>query len=178
MRRPTLRTEAQMAEAVAYRFRRSAREIRVGSCVFDVVAYDKGTRIFKVFECKRVSDARRIGQTFGQAAAYVSIVSENGFAFVDALSRKLYMRFGRWMEGTNNGTEIKVQFYVALPDSGCENLDLLKSLKRSHPNIGIIRVKPNGNCREYIKDQRKRDYELAKARPVTIKIFAPQHANK
>lgn len=167
-----------MAEAVARQFPRSAREIRVGGCIFDVVAYDKGTRTFRVVECKRVSDARRIGQTFGQATAYVSVVSENGFAFVDALSKKLQMRFGRWMEGTNDGREIRVEFYVALPDAGCENVDLLKSLKQSHPDIGIIRVKSDGKSRDYVKNQGNRDYKLARAKTMRVKLLTPEPPSK
>jgi hypothetical protein len=167
-----------MAQAVARYVGNSAIGVKIGSCILDVTAYDKAARLFKVVECKRVSDARRIGHTFGQTAAYMSVVAENGFGFVDALSKKLHMRFLRWMEGTNNGTEIKVEFYVALPDDACEQVDLLRSLKRQYPDVGIVRVKPDGKCRDYVKDQGKRDRELTKARAVTIKILTPHPPSK
>src|SRR2546422_1177435 len=121
-----VRSENDMALAVARHLKNSAREVRVGGCRFDVVAYDKKAKVFKVVECKRVSDPRRIGQTFGQVGAYRTIIEKQGFKFLDALSNKLQMRFGRWMEATQWAARIQMEFYVALPDEACRDVERLR----------------------------------------------------
>lgn len=162
-----------MAEAVAGHLVNSAREIKVGGCRFDAVAYDKKARLFKLVECKRVSDDRRIGQTFGQVGAYRGILEGQGFKFVDALSKKLHMRFGRWMEATQWTARIQMEFYVALPDEACKDVERLKGLKQQHPDVGIIRVRPDGVCRDYIRVHGKKNDELTRARAMTIRLPIP-----
>ncbi len=168
---PMVRTEAQMAEAVAGHLRRSAREIKVRDCIFDVVAYDKEKRLFKLVECKLGSQATRVGRTFGQVAAYYAVVAARGFDLVNALSKKLPLSFARLMEATEDGRRIRVAFYVALTDKACKRVDLLRAIKRLLPSVGIIRVKPNGQCRNYIRDRKGKDFRLAEARPTTIRIL-------
>ncbi|MHB8655281.1 MAG: hypothetical protein ACYDA9_15530 [Terriglobia bacterium] len=162
-----------MSRAVACHLKNSALEIKVGRSRLDVVAYSKRTRIFKVVECKKVSDTKRIGQTFGEMSAYIDLVGRHGFGFVDAFSKKVRMRFARWMEATAGGRMIHVEFYVALPDEACENFGLLKYLKDHHPDVGIIRVKSSGKCRDHIHCEGKIDLELSKGRAMTVPIEQP-----
>lgn len=50
---PFIRNEAHMSQAVAARFGKyAAREVRVGDCILDVVAYDKKMKLFHIVECK------------------------------------------------------------------------------------------------------------------------------
>jgi len=174
MHKPGLKTEVQMAEAVARQLKNAAREVKVGDCIFDVVAYDKGQRLFRLVECKLGSKAASIGHAFGQVAAYYAVVVDQGYHFVDTLSKKVEprLRFGRLLEATE-GKQIRVEFYVALTDEACERVDLLRSVKRLLPDVGIIRVKADGRCRDHVHEHGKGDYELAQARPMLIKILQP-----
>lgn len=177
-----VRTEAEMSRAVASKLGRYAsREIKIGDCIFDVVAYNKTERLFRVVECKRSSKASRIGQAFGQLAAYHATIAARGEDFVIAYSRKIpaRMHLGRWMEATNNYRRIRIAFYVALTEKACQRLDLLRSLKKFLPDVGIIRVKRNGFCRDYLWFGKLRDRKIAQARPVIVPILrkrAPQTA--
>ena len=174
MHKPGLKTEVQTAEAVARQLKNAAREVKVGDCIFDVVAYDKGQRLFRLVECKLGSKAASIGHAFGQVAAYYAVVVDQGYHFVDTLSKKVEprLRFGRLLEATE-GKQIRVEFYVALTDEACERVDLLRSVKRLLPDVGIIRVKADGRCRDHVHEHGKGDYELAQARPMLIKILQP-----
>jgi hypothetical protein len=74
----------------------------------------------------------------------MALMMERGFEFVDALSEKIHMCLRRWIEATEGVKGIRVEFYVAIPDEACRNLNLTKSLKQAHSGVGILRVKPNG----------------------------------
>ena len=160
-----------MALAVARHLGPAAREIRVGDCKFDVIAYDKRQRLFELVECKRGSHTTTIGHAFGQVATYRAVLTDRGLEFVDAVSKKLSLRYIRWMEATEKNRRIRVAFYVALTDKACKRVDFIRSVKRLHPFVGIIRVKPDDKCRRYIRINGVKDYDLAKARPATIHIL-------
>ncbi len=166
-----------MALAVARHLGPAAREIRVGDCKFDVIAYDKKQRLFELVECKRGSHTTTIGHAFGQVAAYYAVVADRGFEFVNALSKKLPLSFARLMEATHGARRIRVAFYVALTDKACRRVDLIRSVKRLLPSVGIIRVRPDGKCRDYVRIHGVRDYDLAKARPTTIHILHGKRAS-
>jgi len=159
-----------MAKVVARRFSRATRELKVADCIFDVVAYDKREKLFKLVECKLGSQAASIGHAFGQVAAYCAVLSTRGRDFVDAFSRKVHLRFGRLMEATQNAKRIRVAFYVALTDDACKRVELIRAVKGLLPIVGIIRVKPDGRCREYLRDNGRKDWKLAEARPTVIEI--------
>lgn len=81
--------EKEMAEAVARYLRSAAREVTVDGYRFDVVAYDKRERLFKLVECRRGSRSTSIGRAFGQLVAYYAVVSSRGFDFVNAVRKKM-----------------------------------------------------------------------------------------
>jgi hypothetical protein len=169
-----VRSEAEMSMAVASKLGKYAtRELKIGDCIFDVVAYNKTERLFRVVECKKSSKASKIGHAFGQLAAYHATIATRGEEFVIAYSRKVpaRMHLGRWMEATHNYRRIRIAFYVALTEKACKRSELIRSLKKFLPVVGVIRVKENGFCRDYIWSGKQRDREIAKARPVTVRIL-------
>lgn len=85
-------TEAEMSEAVAGYFKNSIREVRVGNCILDVVAYDKEQRLFNVIECKLGSDKTSISHAFGQLAGYQAEISAGNQDFLDAYTRRVPLR--------------------------------------------------------------------------------------
>jgi hypothetical protein len=165
-------------ESRCSKFPKSAREIRVGDCVFDVVAYDKQEKLFRLVECKRGSQATSIGHAFGQIAAYWALLADKGQDFLDAFSRKVSLRFHRLMEATDGARRFRVAFYVALTDEACQRVDLLRSLKRLLPDVGVIRVKRDGKCRDYVRDRGRKDFKLALAQPTVVKISSKRSASQ
>lgn len=164
-----MKNEAEMSQHVAAHLKKtSAREIRVGGCKFDVVAYDKEQRLFEIAECKLGSAPTVIGHAFGQAAAYCGILSAHGVEFLNAYTKQVNLKFSRMMEATNQGKHFKVAFYVALEDNACHQVELIRSIKRLIPNIGMIRVKDDGKCRRFIRIGGRKHPELCKAEPVTV----------
>jgi len=170
-----MKNEAEMALHVAAHLKKtSAREIRVGGCKFDVVAYDKKRRLFEIAECKLGSKPTVIGHAFGQAAAYCGTLSAHGVEFLDAYMKEVKLKFTRMMEATNQGKEFRVAFYVALEQKACLQVELIRSIKRLIPKIGIIRVKDDGRCRRFFRISGKKDLDLCKAEPVTVKAATGQ----
>ena len=175
-----VKTESQMSQAVAFTLGKyAAREVRVGDCIFDVVAYNKKEKSFRLVECKKTRKASGIGQAFGQLAAYSATIATHGREFLVAYSKKLDvpMHQGRWMEATDFYHRFRVAFYVALTDKACKRVDLLRSMKKILPNVGIIRVKPDGYCRNYLRIGKQKDFELCQSHTMTVKILKQQHTN-
>jgi len=141
------------------------------------VAYNKKEKLFRLVECKRSRKASAIGHAFGQVAAYSATIAAHGRDFVVAYSKKLAvpMHQGRWMEATDYHRRMRVAFSIALTDKACERVDLLRSMKKLLPDVGIIRVKPDGHCRHYLWIGKDKDHKLTKPRPVVIEILrAPE----
>lgn len=174
-----VKSEAQMSQAIACNLGKYAtREVKVGDCVFDVVAYDAKERLFRLVESKRSRKASGIGRAFGQLAAYSATIATHGRDFIVAYSKKLAVPLhqGRWLEATADYRRIRVAFYVGLTDKACMRVDLLRSMKKLLPDVGIIRVKPDGYCRHYLRVGKRKDTRLAEPRPVVIEILA-QHGD-
>jgi hypothetical protein len=180
LRPKRVETEAQMSQAVACTLGKyAAREVRVGDCIFDVVAYDKKEKSFRLVGCKLSAKVSGIGQAFGQLAAYSAAIATQGKRFLIAYSKKLpvSMHQGRWMEATDNYRRINVRFYVALTHEACKRVNLLRSLKKTLREVGIIRVKPDGSCRNYLNIGKRKDREITRPQTVTIKILRNQSSS-
>lgn len=159
-----------MAARVALRFKNSTRELKVADCVLDVVAYDKKKRLFSLVECKLGTKPTSIGHAFGQIAAYSAILSQHGRAFLRAFTRRVPLNYERQMEATDEGRRFCVAFYVALTDNACKRFELIHAVKKLLPKVGIIRVKPDGTCRSYLRVRGQRVPKLADAVPMVIEI--------
>jgi|ERR1700693_4887228 len=177
-RRPTsVKTESDMSQAVACTLGKyAAREIRVGGCIFDVVAYNKKEKLFSLVESKKSQKATGIGHAFGQIAVYsATIASGGGRPFLKAYSKKVPMHIEEWMRATDNYRRFKVEFCVALTNAACRQVPLLRAMKKILPDVGIIRVRPDGSCRHYIRlGDNKKDLELCQANTTTVKILRNQ----
>jgi hypothetical protein len=162
-----------MAEAVARHFKKnSACQVRVGSCILDVVAYDKNERVFSIVECKLATHVTGIGHTFGQISAYYAVLSALGREFINAFAKKVPLSPDRIMEATDGYHRMCIAFYVAFTHKACKKQpELIRSMKHLLPNVGIIRVKDDGKCRRYLNVHGKRDFKLAEAIPTAVEIL-------
>ena len=164
-----------MARAVLRHLNRgkviAGSEVKLGRGRLDVVAYDGKTKSFKIVECKVSSRPTSIAKTFGQAVYYLTSLKTRILEFLDAASRKLPpMRYGQWREATNEGKDITVAVYVALTHKACRQPEF-RAIRAEYPQIGVIRVRPNGRCRNSLLHSNGRaDSKAAKARPKTIRL--------
>lgn len=175
-----VKTGSQMSQAVACTLGRyAAREVRVDDCIFDVVAYNKKEKSFRLVECKKTRKASGIGQAFGQLAAYSATIATHGQEFLVAYSKKLAvpMHQDKWIEATGYYRRFRVSFYVALTDRACKRVDLLRSMKKILADVGIVRVKPDGYCRNYIRIGKQKDFELCESHTVAVKILRNKDTN-
>ncbi len=172
------RREERMSRAVARHIKPSALDVRIGrGCTLDVVAFDKERKVFKIIECKYVKDLRRIGHAYGQLLAYYSALKQPGSEFLDAFAKKTKPEISLTdlMGATQRGKNMQVEFYVGLRDAACKDVHLLRSMKKRLPRVGIIRVKRNGQIRDYIRDQDgRKDRKLTQAKKISIAVMPPR----
>ena len=45
----------------------------MGTCILDIVAYEKSSRVVRIIECKLGSHVTTIGHAFGQIHAYTAV---------------------------------------------------------------------------------------------------------
>jgi len=153
----------------------AAREISVGGNRFDVVAYDKKRRVFKVVECKLAKRKTSVGKTFGQLVSYTDALSRSGYDFVNRASQKLgQLDFNTWMEATSGGKKIRVECFVALRAEALKDFDFLQSIRKQVPYVGIIRYKKNGECRNDLLIKGKHNSTLSRAKMFTIRLQKPE----
>ena len=174
--KPKIRSESKMTDAVVRHLKNKGkvsvwREVKLEGGRLDLVAYDKTAKVFKIVECKMHSSPRNAAQTFGQTAMYSSLLSKQVSKFLDAVSkRKPAMKYTRWIEATDGGKQIQVEFFVALSDKATRRPEF-RNLREKFPEIGIFRIKPNGYCRNVLKrPDGTHDSKGAKALPQTIRL--------
>jgi NDP-sugar pyrophosphorylase family protein len=72
-------TESDLTKAVELHLSRrkslACSQVKVGPSRFDVVAYDKNERLFRVVECKLHSRPSSVGRTFGQVVSYQVVLA-------------------------------------------------------------------------------------------------------
>lgn len=145
-----------------------AREIRLSTMRFDLVQYDKKRGVFKVVECKPTNSQTGIAKAFGQASGYQIKIRGLADQFVDAVSKQMHLRFGRWMEATDRARRIRVEMYVSLPEKSCRDIQFLRELRQQYPGVGIIRCKKDGSCRPHLLIHSKQDRQIAQSATETL----------
>lgn len=80
----------------------------------DVLAYDRRNKCFHVCEGKRSANIASVGHAIGQLVAYISMIQENGYDFLNRVSKEEHLEltdFSSFLEKK----AIKVCFYIVLP---------------------------------------------------------------
>jgi hypothetical protein len=157
----------------------TVRELNFGGPRFDVVGFSPETEEFYIVECKRTKRPVGIGQTFGQILAYKAMIADGGEKFLNsfntALVRARITKLQFWQYGTRfvDAGKIPVRFFVAMPQEACERTDILQSIKKDLTGVGIIRIKGNKQCKDYIRVFQDKDYEICRGTPVDVPISMP-----
>ena len=110
----------------------------LGDCEFDVLGYSRDKKTCYIVECKKGSDRTTIGQTFGQLMAYEELVSENGYELVNKLAKTFKSFEAETIHQVMQEKKMTFQFYVAFLHDACKRRDLLDSIRRDLPFIGVI----------------------------------------
>jgi DNA-dependent RNA polymerase auxiliary subunit epsilon len=135
----------------------------------DLVAYDKTSGVFTVVECKSTHEKSTVKRAFDQLVRYRDAISRQPDEFVDRVSRKMKMRFSRWMEATDCGRRVRVEFIAGLRDRACDKIQSVRDQKSRRSSVGIIRCKDNGQCKLYVKiESGAEDPQLCKAKVETF----------
>jgi hypothetical protein len=99
----------------------------------DVLAYNRRNKCFHVCEGKRASNIASVGHAIGQLIAYISMIQEYGYDFLNRVSKEERLEltdFSNFLEKK----AIKVCFYIILPKSKKDKL--LMPAKLMLNNIG------------------------------------------
>ena len=170
--------ESWMATRVANFLKRSSTrcdfaepKFRFQNVEFDVIGYESDSNTFHIVECKKSAKAAGIGHAFGQLLAYKSVLHQTGYQFLEEFLKRA--RFNLALEdivGPVTEGKLRAKFYVGLVEEACKNVELLRLIKESLQNVGIIRVKESGICRDYIRIGGEKDYELCQSKLANIPI--------
>ena len=142
---------------------------RFGNVAFDVVGYSPSDSIVHVVECKAGSKPVDIGHAFGQLLTYKSVLVENGYEFLTEFANKVHMK-AEDIATAIQEEKLRVKFYVGLSDEACKSTSLIISMKDSLRSVGIIRVKPKGGCRGYVRTKGEKDYDICKSEMVLVPV--------
>lgn len=99
----------------------SRSEFKFTAGKLDVLAYDRENKCFHVCEGKRSSNVASVGHAVGQLIAYMSMIQENGYNFLNRVSKEERLELTDFTTFLENRA-INVCFYVALPENKKDRL--------------------------------------------------------
>lgn len=140
----------------------STTEFTFSAGKLDVLAYNRSEKCFHVAEGKLARRIASVGHAVGQLVAYISMLQESGFDFLDRISKEANLYLTDFVEFLESKS-IKVCFYIVLPgDQRARMLDptllVLKNVGDFGEAIGILFAA--GQKCTLVKQ----------ARPITVKI--------
>lgn len=145
--------------------------VRLGDLEFDVLTFDKSESKFVAVECMFGGQPKTLAEHFSRANSDFAVAKYGALQF-HALAGKGKSKKGpAWPNTAKLKLGIRFSVSVALMNKVCKRVDLLRSLKQEFPAIGIVRVKMNGQCRDYIRD-RNGDKDVALTASKAVKIGA------
>ncbi len=128
----------------------------------DVLAYDSKNKCFHICEGKRSSNVTSVGHAIGQLIAYMSMIQESGYDFLDRISEEERLSLSDFSTFLENRA-INACFYVVLPEARREKLLnparlMLSNMGEFGASIGIFFASRN-KCELVVP-----------AKPISIKI--------
>ncbi|MBN1621611.1 MAG: hypothetical protein JW871_03370 [Endomicrobiales bacterium] len=90
-------------------------EFRFSAGTLDLVAYNRKQKCFHVGEGKLAHRVSSVGHAVGQLIAYISMIQESGFDFLDRISKEANLYLTDFTDFLENKA-IKVCFYIILPE--------------------------------------------------------------
>lgn len=111
----------------------STSEFRFSAGKLDVLAYNREQKCFHVSEGKLANRTASVGHAIGQLIAYISMLQEDGFDFLNSISKEANLHLTDFTEFLESKT-IKVCFYITLPSKQKDKI--LEPAKLMMNNIG------------------------------------------
>lgn len=93
----------------------STTEFRFSAGKLDVLAYSRKDKCFHVAEGKLATRISSVGHAVGQLVAYISMLQESGFDFLNRISKEANLYLTDFVEFLK-AKSIKVCFYIVLPE--------------------------------------------------------------
>ena len=151
-----------MIRALVTHFRMSGMLVRsnvdLGVFQSDVLTLDKSQGAFVAVQCMHGGQPNTLAAHFSKADSYLTAAKCGTLKFHALTDKK-----------SKATTRRLLSVSVALMDRTCKRRDLLRSLKAQFPAVGIVRVKMNGQCRDYIRDgDGNKDLALTAGAPVEL----------
>ena len=140
----------------------STTEFRFSAGTLDVLAYNRDDKCFHVAEGKRANRLSAVGHAIGQLIAYISMLQESGFDFLDRISQEanLFLTdFEQFLEDKS----IKVCFYIVLPEK--QQSRILEPTQLVLRNVGGF-----GEKIGILFASKRRCSVLKSAQPIFVKI--------
>jgi hypothetical protein len=128
----------------------------------DVLAYNRKSKCFHIREGKRSSNIASVGHAIGQLIAYISMIQENGYDFLNRISKGERLEltdFSNFLEKK----AIRVCFYIILPQHRKDRL--LKPARLMLSNLGDF----GKSIGIFFASNKKCELEI-QATPLDIKI--------
>jgi hypothetical protein len=140
----------------------STTEFRFSAGKLDVLAYSRKDKCFHVAEGKLATRISSVGHAVGQLVAYISMLQESGFDFLDRISKGANLYLTDFVEFLKVKS-IKVCFYIVLPEKQRHRilgpaLLVLGNVGDFGANIGVL-----------LADKRRCKLEKS-ANPIDVKI--------
>ena len=146
-----------------------------GSFQFDVLAFNKQKFTLMGFECMYGGQPSTLAARFALAYSHLAGVQALGLD-LSALRRARDKKGTEWPDLTTAKLDVRFSVSVVLMDKVCRRVELLRSLKSQFPPIGVMRVKLNGECRDYVRDRHgNTDLSLTTGTSVTIPAGRPKN---
>ncbi len=144
--------------------------VRLDDLQFDVLALDHSRNALVGIECIHGGQPRTLTEQFVKANSHLEAAKCGALNF-RMLADKVKNKEGLPKLNAHKPSCLQFSVSVALMDRVCKRVDLLRVLKTQFPAIGIVRVKMNGQCRDYIRDRSgKKDSALTSSNAVKISV--------
>lgn len=140
----------------------STNEFSFSAGKLDVLAYDRKEKCFHVAEGKLASRTASVGHAVGQLITYISMLQENGFDFLNRISKEANLYLTDFADFFENQS-IKVCFYIVLPYE--QRNKILDSARLMLCNIGDF-----GDAIGILSASKNKCLLDKYAKPISIKI--------
>jgi len=140
----------------------STNEFHFSAGKLDVLAYDRNEKCFHVAEGKLANRTASVGHAVGQLIAYISMLQENGFDFLNRISKEANLFLTDFTNFLENKS-IRVCFYIVLPYK--QRGEILEPAQLMLGNIGDF-----GDAIGILSAKKSKCLLDKSAKPISIKI--------
>jgi hypothetical protein len=145
--------------------------VKLADFQFDVLAFDQSERTFMAVECMYGGQPKTLAEFLAKAASHFAVAKKGVVQFYSLPDKGMSNKNTAWPSAAKLKPGVRFSVSVALMEKVCKRVELLRALKEQFPAVGLLRVKMNGQCREYMRDRNgNKDFALAASTSVRIRV--------